>query len=122
MPRAFNSRYSIKTQGEKVALQQLASEQDLHSLQSAIVETLVTQIIEHLKLLDDVRNKFGLAGGIKFYNHLSPLSNDANEVVQRLEAQQLEPFTPPHSAPSICRPRPIRFVSTRRLRTSTSRP
>ena len=106
MRRAFDSRHSIKTQGEKVALQQLASGQDLHSLQRAIVETPVTQIVEHLKLLDDVRNKIGLAGEIKFYNHLSPLSNDANEVVQRLEVQQLEPFTPPHLAPSICRPRP----------------
>ncbi len=106
MPQAFDSRNSIKTQGEKVALRKLASEQDLQSLQRAIVETPVAQIVAHLKELDDVRNEFGLAGGIEFYNHLSPLSNDADEVAQRLAAQQLEPSTPPPTGPSIshCRP------------------
>ena len=106
MPRAFDSRNSIKTQGKNVALRKLASEQDLQNLQHNIVETPVSLIVEHLKSLNSIRDEFGLAGGITFYNHLNPLSNDADEVAQRLEAQQLGPSTPPHSAPFTSRPRP----------------
>lgn len=76
MPRVFDSSHSIKTQGEKVALRKLASEQDLQNLQYNIVETPVTQIVQHLKSLDGASDKFGLAGGIEFYNHMNPLSDD----------------------------------------------
>ena len=102
MPRVFDSRNSIKTQGKKVALRKLASEQDLQNLQYNIVETPVTQIVEHLKSLDSVRDEFGLAGGIEFYNHMNPLSDNVEEVAQRLEAQQLGPPTSRPRPDSIC--------------------
>ena len=101
MPQQFRSHHFIKAQGEEVARRPLASEQDLVILHRTIVETPVTQIVAHLKTLNDVSNAFGLAGGIEFYNHLNPLSDDADEVAQQLEAQQLQPSTPPHPAPSI---------------------
>lgn len=63
MPRVFDSRHQIQCQGTKVALRKLASEQDLQILQQNTVETPVSQIVDHLKSLDDVRDKFGLAGG-----------------------------------------------------------
>ena len=106
MPRVFDSRHQIQGQGTKVALRKLASEQDLQILQRNIVETPVSQIVDHLKSLDDVRDKFGLAGGIMFYNHPNILNNDAADVAERLEAQQQEPSTPRHSAPSTSRLRP----------------
>lgn len=89
MPRVFDSCHSIKTQGEKVASLKLASERDLLILQHTIVETPVTEIVNHLKSVDSVYKKFGLAGGIKFHNHKNALSDDADEVAQQLEAQQL---------------------------------
>ena len=89
MPRVFDSRYFIKAQGKKVALQLLASEQDLQNLQHNIGETPATQIAEHLKSLDSVRDEFGPAGGIKFYNHMNPSRDNVDEVAQRLDAQQL---------------------------------
>lgn len=52
-----------------MALRKLASEQDLQNLQYNTLETSVIQIVEHLKSLDSVRDEFGLAGGIEFYNH-----------------------------------------------------
>ena len=106
MPRVFDNRNQIQGQGKKVASRKLASEQDLQNLQQNIIETPVSLIIEHLKSLNDIRDELGLAGGITFYNHLNPLSNDADEVTQRLAAQQLGPLPPPHSAPSTSRPRP----------------
>ena len=110
MPQHFDNRNFIKTQGEKVASRKLASEQDLVILQRDIVETPVTQIVEHLKMLDDVRDECALAGGIQFYNHMNNLNDGADEVddevAPRLKAQQLDPSTPRRSTPSIldCRP------------------
>ena len=113
MPQHFDNRNFIKTQGEKVASRKLASEQDLVFLQRAIVETPVTSIVSHLKSLDIVRNEFGLAGGIKFHNHLNPLNENA-ELVQRLEAQTLDPSTPRRLPPSKshCRPDQICVYTT----------
>ena len=102
MPRVFDSRHSIKIQGKKVALQKLASEQDLQNLQYTIMETPVTEIVEHLKSLDSVCDEFGMAGGIEFYNHMDPLSNKVDEVAQRLEAQQLGPPTSRPQPDPIC--------------------
>lgn len=102
MPRVFDSRNFIESQGTKVALRKLASEQDLQNLQYNIVETQVTQIVEHLKSLDSVRDKFELAGGIEFYNHMNPLSDNNNEVAQRLEPQQRGPPTYRPRPNSIC--------------------
>ncbi|MCJ1407398.1 hypothetical protein MMC19_001469 [Ptychographa xylographoides] len=100
MPRVFDTRNQIQGQGAKVASRKLASELDLQILQRDIIETPVTLIMEHLRSLDDIRNEFGLGGGIMFYNHANALGDDAEEVAERLEAQQLEPFTPRPSAPS----------------------
>ena len=102
MPRVFDSRNFIESQGTKVALRKLASEQDLQNLQYNIEEMQVTQIVEHLKSLDSLRDKFELAGGIEFYNHMNPLSDNNNEVAQRLEAQQLGPPTYRPRPNSIC--------------------
>ena len=102
MPRVFETRNQIQGQGKRVASRKLASEQDLQYLQRNIVETPVTLIVEHLKSLDVVRNEFGLAGGIEFYNHPNTLSNDADEVAQRLEAQQLKPSTSRPRPDQIC--------------------
>ena len=106
MPRVFETRNQIQGHGKKVASRKLASEQDLEYLQRDIVETPVSLIVEHLKSLDDVRNELGLAGGIQFYNHPNTLRNDADEVAQRLEAQQLGPSTPPRSGPFTFPSRP----------------
>lgn len=105
MLEAFHSRHVIKNIGMDVASRKLASEQDLQILQRNIVETPVTKIVEHLKSLDSVREEFGLAEGITFDNHPNSLSSNADEVAQRLEAQQLEPSTPRYSAPFTSRPR-----------------
>lgn len=118
MPQSFDNRTFIKTQGEKVASRKLASEQDLVFLERDIVETPVTGIVAHLNSLDDVRNEFGLAGGVEFHNHLNNLSDgtgdEADEVTQRLEAHQLGPSTPRPSAPSIsyCRPDQVCVYTT----------
>ena len=110
MAQAFDSRNSIKTQGKGVARRPLASEQDLVILQRDIVETPVAQIVGHLKMLDDVRHRFALAGGIDFYNQMNNLNEGADEVddglAPQLKAQLLDPSTPRRSAPSIfnCRP------------------
>lgn len=80
----------------------ISSEEDLQHLQRDIVETPVTQIIEHLQSVDDVRNEFDLAEGIEFDNHLNALSDDAKEFTQRLELQSLQPFTP--RRPSLSKP------------------
>ena len=110
MAQEFHSRHFIKAQGEDVARRPLASEQDLVILQREIVETPVTRIVEHLKMVDDIRDEFALGGGIEFDNHMNNLNDVADEVddevVPRLKAQQLGPSTPRRSAPSIssCRP------------------
>ena len=112
MPQHFDPRTFIKTQGEKVALRKLASEQDLVFLQRDTVETPVTGIVAHLKSLDIVRNEFELARGIEFHSHLNPLNE---ELAQQLEAQQkLEPTTPRRLPPSIshCRPDQICVYTT----------
>ena len=110
MPQCFDSRTFIKTQGEKVASRKLASEQDLVFLERDIVETPVTGIVAHLKSLDDVRNEFGLAGGIEFHNHL----NELNQVTQQLEAQQLDYTPPQQSALSVphCQPDQVCVYAT----------
>ena len=100
MAPAFDNRNSIKTQSKDVASWKIASEQDLAITQRNIVETPVTKIVTHLNTQEDVRNEFGLAGGIQFDNHLNTLSDDADEV------QQLEPCTPPRAAPSRYQNRP----------------
>lgn len=102
-PRVFENANFIETLGERVASRKLASEEDLQHLQRDIVETPVTKIIEHLQSMDDVRNEFDLAEGIEFDNHLNALSDDAEEVTQRLEQQSLQPFTP--RRPALYKPR-----------------
>ena len=85
-----------------MALRKLASEQDLQSLQYNSVETPVTQIVERMRLLDSVCGEFGLTGGIEFYDHMNPLSNNVDEVAQRLEAQELGPPTSRPRPDLIC--------------------
>ena len=114
MAQAFDSRHFLKTQGGIVARRPLASEQDLVIVQRDIVETPVTRIVEHLNMLDDVREQFTLEGGFEFYNHMNNLNDGVDEVddqiAPRLKAQQLDPSTPRRAASSIfpslfnCRP------------------
>ena len=128
MAQQFHSRHYIKTQGETVARRPVASEQDLVIVQREIVETPVTRIVEHLNVLDDVRDKLTLEGGIEFYNHMNNLNDGADEVddeiAPRLKAQQLDPSTPRRAASSIspsifnCRPDQI-CVLTRIDNTTT---
>lgn len=112
MPRKFDSRDAIKTQGGKVASQRLASEADLQTLQRNIVETPVSEILEHLESLNNIRDQFGLAGGITFYNHLNTLGETVetvDELAQRLKTQDLKS---PHLGPFTTRVRPDKFAST----------
>ena len=117
MTEQFKSRHFIKAQGKDVGRRPLASEDDLMILQRDIVETPVTQIVEHLNTLDNVRKEFALAGGFEFHNHMNSLNDGADEVddeiVPRLEAQQLEPSTP-RAAPPLydCRPDQICVFTT----------
>ena len=106
MPRVFESSHFIKTLGARVTSRKQASENDLQNLQREVVETPVTLIVEHLQSLDDMQSEFGLTGGITFDNHMNALSDDAEEVAQRLEAQHLQPSTPHHPVLSKPRPRP----------------
>ena len=115
MLQCFDNRNYIKIQGEKVAAQKLSSEQELVNNQRDTVETPVTAIIAHLKSQDGVRKELGLEGGVEFYNHLNPLNENARELAQKLEAQQvLEPSTPRRLPPSIshCRPDQVCVYTT----------
>ena len=111
MPRVFDTRNQMQGQGEKVASLKLASEQDLQILQWNIVQTPVSLIVKHLKSLDDVRDEFGLAGGMEFSSHLNSLSSGTKEVAQRLEAQQLKSSTSRPAPDQICVYTPVEGVN-----------
>ncbi len=89
MPRVFESRHFIEVLGKRVASKKLGSEQDLHNIHHFIVETPVTQILQHLQSQPNVFQEFGLAGGIEFESHLKSLNDNADNVAERLEAQSL---------------------------------
>ena len=94
-PKVFEDRAFMEGLGDRVRSRLLASEEDLKMVQRETVETPVSNIINHLILMDCVRAQFDLPDGIVFDNHPNAISDNNQEVIQRRL-----PSTPQRSTPA----------------------
>ena len=75
----------------------MSSEKHLEYFQQISVEDPVTWIIERLSTEDNIRDEFNIGNGIVFENYPSPLSDVAEEVVERRANRP--PTTPARARP-----------------------
>jgi hypothetical protein len=91
-PQPFPTVEKIKGIGEDLEGQRIASESDLVTVHQTVVERPVVRIINHLKTIPAVRDKFHLDDGIIFNSNRNILKNDdEDEMVEQLEQHRLSP-------------------------------
>jgi hypothetical protein len=88
-PKLFPSRKTIEQIGRRVCDRRFASEDDLRGHQQFAIESPIGDIVSALKEIDQARERFNLGDGVIFENHTNTLDDDAEEVQERLQAQQL---------------------------------
>ncbi len=95
-PRVFASLQYLEELGRDCALRQIASEKDLESFKRVTLENPIAYIIQYLYSQPESRAIFNLSSAIGFENHPNTLSEQADEVIERLERPQ--PSTPIRSS------------------------
>jgi hypothetical protein len=105
----FSSTQYLEELGREICDRPLASEKDLEGYQRLTVERPITNIISHLRHIEEARRAFSLGDGIIFENHANTLSDSNEEVQQSLQnlrisgKQQTPNSNPkPKNADQIC--------------------
>jgi hypothetical protein len=84
-PKLFSPALALEDLGRLLRRRPLASEKDLESYQRFAVEEKVVDVISRLLSYPEARQLFTLGNGIEFENHANTLSDNAEEVLQRLD-------------------------------------
>jgi hypothetical protein len=107
--KLFSSTHYLTELGKDLCDRPLASERDLEPYQRLAVERPTTNIISHLKRIEEARREFNLGEGIIFENHANTLSDSNEEVhecLQNLRISTEEQFSgsnpKPRNADQIC--------------------
>jgi len=87
--KLFDSSHALEGIGRKICDRNFASEDDLRPHQHLAVESPIADIISALKSSEFARERSQTGHGVMFESHLNTLDRDAEEVQQRLQAQQL---------------------------------
>ena len=82
--RLFNSTQFTQELAGTLALRKLSSEKDLETYERIAVEDMVTAVLNALSTIPKARAELGLGEKIKFENHTNSLSDQAEEVQERI--------------------------------------